>query len=176
GRDLLAPPGRPEGVIRGGDGRGDPPPPGESGRQLADTRPAVADAHPGSGADRGPRGGGAALMPDGLLDFEEPIAVLFKEIEALEALPRTDARDREIEQLRRRVVSVREDLYRALTPWQRVLVARHPNRPDLGYFIEHVFTGFTEIHGDRRFADDHAIITGFAEFQGQPALVVGHEK
>jgi len=115
-------------------------------------------------------------MPTETLEFEEPIAVLLKEIDALTLLPRTDARDREIEQLRRRVVSVREDLYRALTPWQRVLVARHPNRPDLGYFIEHVFTGFTEIHGDRRFADDHAIITGFAEFQGQPALVVGHEK
>jgi acetyl-CoA carboxylase carboxyl transferase subunit alpha len=111
-----------------------------------------------------------------LLEFEEPIAVLQKEIEALEMLPRTDARDREIDQLRRRIQSVRADLYRSLTPWQRVLVARHPNRPALEYFIQNLFTGFTEIHGDRRFADDHAIMTGFAEFRGQPVLIVGHVK
>src|SRR3954471_24713083 len=116
-------------------------------------------------------------MPiDALLEFEEPIAAIFKEIEALELLPRTDARDREIEQLRRRIHSVRAELYRSLTPWQRVLVARHPNRPALEYFIQHLFTGFTEIHGDRRFADDHAIMTGFAEFKGQPAMIVGHVK
>ncbi len=111
-----------------------------------------------------------------LLEFEEPIAVLLKEIEALEMLPRTDARDREIEQLRRRIQSVRADLYRSLTPWQRVLVARHPNRPALEYFIQNLFKSFTEIHGDRRFADDHAIMTGFAEFRGQPVLIVGHVK
>jgi acetyl-CoA carboxylase carboxyl transferase subunit alpha len=116
-------------------------------------------------------------MPaDMLLEFEEPIAVLLKEIEALEMLPRTDARDREIEQLRRRIQSVRADLYRSLTPWQRVLVARHPNRPALEYFIQNLFKSFTEIHGDRRFADDHAIMTGFAEFRGQPVLIVGHVK
>ena len=111
-----------------------------------------------------------------LLEFEEPIAVLLKEIEALEMLPRTDARDREIDQLRRRIQSVRADLYRSLTPWQRVLVARHPNRPALEYFIQNLFKSFTEIHGDRRFADDHAIMTGFAEFRGQPVLIVGHVK
>jgi acetyl-CoA carboxylase carboxyl transferase subunit alpha len=116
-------------------------------------------------------------MPaDMLLEFEEPIAVLLKEIEALEMLPRTDARDREIEQLRRRIQSVRADLYRSLTPWQRVLVARHPNRPALEYFIQNLVKSFTEIHGDRRFADDHAIMTGFAEFRGQPVLIVGHVK
>src|ERR1044071_9440966 len=91
-------------------------------------------------------------MPtDTLLDFEEPVAAIFKEIEALEALPHTDARDREIEQLRRRIVSARAELYRSLTPWQRVLVARHPNRPGLQDYIDRLFTGFTEIHGDRRF-------------------------
>src|SRR5262245_56679567 len=111
-----------------------------------------------------------------LLDFEEPIAVLQKEIEALSLLPRTDARDREVEQLQRRIVSVREELYRSLTPWQRVMVARHPNRPGLEHFVETLFTGFTEIHGDRRFADDHAVMTGFADFKGEPCLVVGHVK
>ncbi len=115
-------------------------------------------------------------MPAETLEFEEPIAVLLKEIEALSLLPRTDARDREIEALRRRIESVRAELYRNLTPWQRVLVARHPNRPGLEDYIKLLFTGFTEIHGDRRFADDHAIMTGFADYKGRPVLVVGHVK
>ncbi len=110
------------------------------------------------------------------LEFEEPIAVLLKEIDALAALPRTEARDREIDVLRRRIESVRGELYRSLTPWQRVLVARHPNRPGLEDFIQRLFTGFSEIHGDRRFADDHAIMTGFAHYKGQPVLLVGHVK
>jgi len=114
-------------------------------------------------------------MPE-TLEFEEPIAVLLKEIDALALLPHTDARDREIEQLHRRVESVRRDLYRSLTPWQRVLVARHPGRPDLEDFIQRLFTNFVEIHGDRRFADDHALMTGMAEYHGRPVLLVGHVK
>jgi acetyl-CoA carboxylase carboxyl transferase subunit alpha len=111
-----------------------------------------------------------------ILDFEEPIGAILKEIEALTLLPRTDANDREIESLRRRVETVRADLYRSLTPWQRVLVARHPNRPGPEDFLERLFTDVTEIHGDRRYADDHAIMTGFAEYQGEPVLVIGHVK
>jgi acetyl-CoA carboxylase carboxyl transferase subunit alpha len=119
----------------------------------------------------------AGAMPtETLLDFEEPIAVLLKEIDTLSQLPHTDARDREIEQLRRRIQTTRADLYRSLTPWQRVLVARHPNRPTLDQYIQKLFTGFTEIHGDRRFADDHAIMTGLADYKGQPVLIVGHVK
>jgi len=114
-------------------------------------------------------------MPE-TLEFEEPIAVLLKEIDALKALPHTDARDREIQTLQRRVETVRAELYRSLTPWQRVLVARHPNRPDLEDFIQRLFTNFVEIHGDRRYADDHAIMTGFAEYKGAPVLLVGHVK
>jgi len=114
-------------------------------------------------------------MPD-TLDFEEPIAALLKEIDTLNALPSTLARDREIENLRRRIDTVRAELYRSLTPWQRVQVARHPNRPGLEFFIQRLFTGFTEIHGDRRFADDHAIMTGFADYKAQPVLIVGHVK
>ena len=110
------------------------------------------------------------------LEFEEPIAVLLKEIEALTLLPRTDAGDREIDTLRRRIESVRAELYRSLTPWQRVQVARHPNRPGLEDFIARLFTGFVELHGDRRFADDHAIMTGFAEYKSDPVLLVGHVK
>jgi len=115
-------------------------------------------------------------MPPETLDFEEPIAVLLKEIEALLLLPRTDARQREVESLQRRIESIRADLYATLTPWQRVLVARHPSRPGLEDFIQRLFPGFVELHGDRRFADDHAIMTGFADYHGQPVLVVGHVK
>jgi acetyl-CoA carboxylase carboxyl transferase subunit alpha len=115
-------------------------------------------------------------MPTETLEFEEPIAVLLKEVEALGLLPRTDGRDREVASLRRRIETIRGDLYAALTPWQRVLVARHPNRPGLEDFIQRLFTNFAEIHGDRRFADDHAIMTGMAEYHGQPVLILGHVK
>ena len=115
-------------------------------------------------------------MPLETLEFEAPIAVLLKEIEALALLPGTDARDREIEAIRRRLETVRAGLYASLTPWQRVLVARHPNRPGLEDFIARLFAGFVEIHGDRRFADDHAIMTGFADYKEQPVLLVGHIK
>src|SRR4029079_11724819 len=116
------------------------------------------------------------MAADTLLDFEEPIAVLMKEIEALVLLPHTDARDREIKQRRRRIETVRAQLYRSLTPWQRVQVARHPNRPGLEQYNTLLFTDFVEIHGDRRFADDHAIIAGSANFHDEPVLVVGHVK
>jgi acetyl-CoA carboxylase carboxyl transferase subunit alpha len=114
-------------------------------------------------------------MPD-LLEFEEPIGPLLKEIEALAALAQSEDRDREIARLESRVGAIREDLYRNLTPWQRVQVARHPSRPTTLDYVERLFTDFVELHGDRRFADDHAIITGTACYQGEPILVVGHQK
>ena len=115
-------------------------------------------------------------MPPEILEFEEPLVPLLTEIEALSVLPRTEASERELEALNRRLLRVRTDLYAALTPWQRVLVARHPNRPSLEDFVQRLFPGFVEIHGDRRFADDHALMTGFAEYRGQPLLLVGHLK
>jgi acetyl-CoA carboxylase carboxyl transferase subunit alpha len=114
-------------------------------------------------------------MPE-LLEFEEPIGVLLKEIEALSMLPRTAERERSIESLRRRAEEIRGELYANLTPWQRVLVARHPSRPNTLDYVERLFTGFDELHGDRRFADDHAIVCGFASYHGEPVCVVGHQK
>ena len=105
-------------------------------------------------------------MPD-LLEFEEPIGVLLKEIEALSMLPRTPERERSIDVAAARAPSeIRGELYANLTPWQRVLVARHPARPNTLDYVERLFTGFDELHGDRRFADDHAIVSGLAELQG----------
>jgi acetyl-CoA carboxylase carboxyl transferase subunit alpha len=114
-------------------------------------------------------------MPE-TLDFEEPIAPLLKQLEELTALPQTDSVQREVETLRRKIEGIRADIYASLTPWQRVEVARHPSRPGLESFINLMFEGFVEIHGDRRFADDHAVMTGFADYKGQPVLVVGHVK
>jgi acetyl-CoA carboxylase carboxyl transferase subunit alpha len=114
-------------------------------------------------------------MPE-ILDFEEPIAALLKELELLSAQPRTDSNARSIAALNKRLSEMRADIYRSLTPWQRVQVARHSSRPGLETFVLRLFSGFVEIHGDRRFADDHAIITGFAEYRGQHVLLVGHVK
>jgi acetyl-CoA carboxylase carboxyl transferase subunit alpha len=115
-------------------------------------------------------------MPPELLEFEEPVGVLLKEIEALSMLPQTPERMRSIESLRRRADEIRSALYENLTPWQRVLVARHPNRPNTLDYIERLFTGWDELHGDRRFADDNAIVCGFADYRGQPVVVLGHQK
>src|SRR5215204_1274807 len=111
-----------------------------------------------------------------LLEFEEPIGVLLKEVEALSMLPTTPEREAEIEGLRRRAESIRADIYRHLTPWQRVQVARHPARPSVLEYASLLFTDFVEIHGDRRFADDHAIVAGTAAYKGMPVLIVGHHK
>jgi len=115
-------------------------------------------------------------MPPDTLEFEEPVALLLKEVEALSMLPRTPERQRSIESLHRRIESIRDDIYKTLTPWQRVLVARHPSRPTVLDYVNRLFTEFTEISGDRRFADDHAIVAGFARYNGEHVLVVGHHK
>ncbi len=116
------------------------------------------------------------MAADLFLEFEEPVAVLHKEIEALSMLPRTPERDRSIESLRARAQSIRAEIYANLTPWQRVLVARHANRPNTLDYVELMFTDWLELHGDRRFADDHAIVAGIARYKGEPVCVVGHQK
>ena len=114
-------------------------------------------------------------MPE-LLEFEEPIGVLLKEIEAMSMLPETEQRRQDIARLEQRITAIRGELYSRLTPWQRVLVARHPSRPTTLDYIEKLFTEFVEIRGDRRFADDHAIVCGMARYKDDEILVVGHQK
>lgn len=111
-----------------------------------------------------------------VLDFEAPLAVLRKEVEALGMMPRSAQRDSDIEQLERRIESIRREIYANLKPWQRVQLARHPQRPCMLDYVARLFTDFAEIHGDRRFADDHAIVAGLARYHGEPVLVVGHQK
>jgi acetyl-CoA carboxylase carboxyl transferase subunit alpha len=114
-------------------------------------------------------------MPE-LLEFEEPVGVLLKEIEALSMMPKTPERERSIESLRRRADEIRAEIFTNLTPWQRVLVARHPNRPNTLDYVERLFTNVDELHGDRRFADDHAIVAGIGEYKRQPIAFLGHQK
>src|SRR5213079_1807589 len=76
----------------------------------------------------------------------------------------------------KRAEEIRAEIYATLTAWQRVLVARHPSRPNTLDYVERLFTGWDELHGDRRFADDHAIVTGLAQYRGEPVAIIGHQK
>jgi acetyl-CoA carboxylase carboxyl transferase subunit alpha len=110
------------------------------------------------------------------LDFEEPINVLLKEIEALRLMPQTPDRLASIARLEARANELRAEIYARLKPWQCVQVARHPSRPTMLDYVERLITEFTEVHGDRRFADDKAIVTGFGFFHDEPVVIVGHQK
>ncbi|HTO86458.1 MAG TPA: acetyl-CoA carboxylase carboxyltransferase subunit alpha [Thermoanaerobaculia bacterium] len=109
-------------------------------------------------------------------NFEEPILKLRRRIEELSALPDDASHRREIEKLQEKLERVSREIYANLTPWQNTLVARHPARPYTLDYVQALTTEFTEIHGDRRFADDPAIVAGFAFFRGRPVAVVGHQK
>jgi acetyl-CoA carboxylase carboxyl transferase subunit alpha len=115
-------------------------------------------------------------MPNDLLDFEEPVGGLIKEIEALRLMPETPERLASIARLEARVRELRAEIFAGLGPWERLLVARHPNRPCTLDYVERLFSDFTELHGDRRFADDKAIIAGLAYYHDRPVAVVGHQK
>ena len=109
-------------------------------------------------------------------NFEEPILKLKRRIEELSGLPDDAAHRRELEKLREKLDKVSREIYASLTPWQKTLVARHPARPYTLDYVEKLMTDFVELHGDRRFADDPAIVAGMADFRGRPVAVVGHQK
>ena len=105
--------------------------------------------------------------------FEEPILQIRKRIEELSALEPEPAHQTEIDELRLKLTKVSHEIYSKLTPWQKTLVARHAQRPYTLDFIGFLFEDFTEIHGDRKFGDDAAIVAGFARFKGQACAIVG---
>ncbi len=112
------------------------------------------------------------------LDFETSIADLEEKIEQLRGMnndPNMDISD-EIAQLETKSIALTKEVYSKLTPWQISQVSRHPQRPYTLDYIEHLFTDFEELHGDRAFADDRAIIGGLARFNGQSVMVIGHQK
>jgi acetyl-CoA carboxylase carboxyl transferase subunit alpha len=108
--------------------------------------------------------------------FEEPIQRIRRQIEELSAMDDQPARQAEIDELQKKLTKVSSEIYSKLTPWQKTLVARHPQRPYTLDFIAFLFDDFTELHGDRKFSDDPAIVAGFASFRGHPCAVVGHQK
>jgi acetyl-CoA carboxylase carboxyl transferase subunit alpha len=108
--------------------------------------------------------------------FEEPILRLRRRIEELSAMPDDAAHRKEIERLREKLERVSREVYASLTPWQKTLVARHPARPYTLDYIQALMTDFVELHGDRKFADDAAVVAGLARFRGRSVAVVGHQK
>jgi acetyl-CoA carboxylase carboxyl transferase subunit alpha len=108
--------------------------------------------------------------------FEEPIVDLERRIESLSGVGDDPATERQRQRLLKQLESLRASVYASLTPWQKTLVARHPRRPYTYDYVEHLVEGFVEIHGDRKYADDPAIVCGFGAFRGRPVLLVGHQK
>jgi acetyl-CoA carboxylase carboxyl transferase subunit alpha len=107
--------------------------------------------------------------------FEKPILELEQKIEELAGLG-NPALDAEIASLREKLEAVRRQVYSQLDPWQKTQVARHPRRPYTLDFVGGLLEDWIELHGDRRFSDDHAIVAGLGRFRGQPVAVVGHQK
>jgi len=112
------------------------------------------------------------------LDFEQPIAELEGKIEELQLVGNSSDVNiaDEIAKLREKSTKLTETIYSKLTAWDIVKVARHPLRPYTSDYISRVFTDFDELHGDRHFGDDHAIIAGVARLDGKPVMVIGEEK
>jgi acetyl-CoA carboxylase carboxyl transferase subunit alpha len=112
------------------------------------------------------------------LDFEKPLLDVEKKIEELRNARKDGktVRDAEMEALKRKAEQLKAEIYASLTPWQRVLIARHPRRPYSLDYIGYLFQDFVELHGDRHFADDPAIICGLAKFEGRPVVVLGQQK
>jgi len=112
------------------------------------------------------------------LDFEQPIADLEEKIEELRYVQTESAVDisSEIEQLSKKSLQLTKEIYSDLTPWQITKIARHAERPYTLDYIGEIFTDFTELHGDRHFADDQSIVGGLARFNGTACMVLGHQK
>ncbi len=117
-------------------------------------------------------------MKTTFLDFERPVAELEEKIERLRFAQEDSAVDisEEISRLEAKSLALTKDLYSKLTPWQIAQVARHPQRPYTLDYVQHMFTDFEELHGDRAYADDRAIVGGLARFNGQSCVVIGHQK
>lgn len=112
------------------------------------------------------------------LDFEKPIIELERKIEELKGFTAREDLNMsgELKKLESKLSQIKKEIYENLTPWQRVQLARHPKRPYTLDYIDMVMTDFIEIHGDRHFADDKALIGGLATLNGERVMVLGHQK
>ena len=117
-------------------------------------------------------------MPPYALPFEKPILELEKKLKELQTFSETQKIDvsLEVDRMQKKIAEMRREIYANLTPWQQVLVARHPLRPYAMDYIRLIATDFTELHGDRLYADDRAIIGGFAKIDGHRVLFIGTQK
>lgn len=117
-------------------------------------------------------------MRNTFLDFEQPLAELESKIEQLRFVQTDSAVDisEEISRLQQKNQTLARSIYSKLTPWQTAQVARHPQRPYTLDYVNEIFTDYHELHGDRMYADDQAIIGGLARFNGNPCMVIGHQK
>ncbi|MFO7541848.1 MAG: acetyl-CoA carboxylase carboxyltransferase subunit alpha [Thiobacillus sp.] len=117
-------------------------------------------------------------MKTTFLDFEQPIAELETKIEELRFVQDDSALDisEEIRRLQKKSQTLTKDIYAKLNAWQVSQVARHPQRPYTLDYVQGLFTDFSELHGDRAYADDAAIVGGMARFNGEPVMVIGHQK
>ena len=115
---------------------------------------------------------------EAFFDFEKPIVALEKKLVDLRELAKQEGVDftNEITLLEKKVVQLIDETYARLTPWQKVLLSRHPNRPYTRDYIDLIFPDFMEIHGDRTFSDDQAILGGIATWKETPVLIIGHQK
>jgi acetyl-CoA carboxylase carboxyl transferase subunit alpha len=109
-------------------------------------------------------------------NFEQPILELERRIEELNGFSSREDNRREVQRLGRRLQQMRREIFARLTPWQKTLVARHPRRPYTLDYVQHLIRDFTELHGDRKFADDPAVVAGFGLYHGAPVCVIGHQK
>lgn len=111
-----------------------------------------------------------------ILEFEKPIYELEQKIEEMKQLSDKIDISQQIYDLQGKITELKIDIYKNLTRWQRVQIARHPDRPQTLDYIQNIFEDFIELHGDRKFGDDHAIIGGMAKFKGESIMLVGHQK
>jgi acetyl-CoA carboxylase carboxyl transferase subunit alpha len=108
--------------------------------------------------------------------FDEPLNELRRKIKELEGFPAGSGQEKELERLRTSLRKSTSDVYGGLNRWQKVLVARHQDRPYTLEYVQALMTDWVEIHGDRGFGDDPAIVSGFATFRGRSVAVIGHQK
>jgi acetyl-CoA carboxylase carboxyl transferase subunit alpha len=108
--------------------------------------------------------------------FEEPLQDLRRRIEELEGYPAGSGHERELHRLRAALADRSEEVYGRLSRWQKTLVARHQSRPYTLDYVERLMEDWVEVHGDRGYADDAALVAGFASFRGRSVAVVGHQK
>ncbi|HRP01086.1 MAG TPA: acetyl-CoA carboxylase carboxyltransferase subunit alpha [Candidatus Kapabacteria bacterium] len=116
------------------------------------------------------------MMAKMILEFEKPIYELEQKILEMKALSNQIDISKEIEDLRFKVDDLKRDIYKNVNRWQRVQIARHPDRPQTSDYINGIFDDFIELHGDRKFKDDPSIIGGMATLNGKSVMVVGHQK